>query len=115
MKESLLSYTLITAIEAFMFIFMFFIVNLVLRVLAKKDADRFVILKESFTPHLVISILLGLLFKAFIFRDFMKDKLELEYACSIFIHEYMPEIFMTVSNIYVSCKCILMLLEHRET
>lgn len=77
MKEtSLLSIILVTAIVAITFIFMFAIANMFLKELRKKDADRFVVLRESFTTHLLMSILLGLLCKAFIIDAFVKDELK---------------------------------------
>ena len=112
---SLLSFLLVTAMVALSFILMAAILTLILRDLRKKDADRLVALEESYTTHFVMSIILGLLCKALIVDAFLKGELDDELTCSMFIGDYLPEIFMTSSNIYMTCKCVLMLLEFRET
>ena len=112
---SLLSFLLVTAMVALSFILMAAILTLILRDLRKKDADRLVTLEESYTTHFVMSIILGLLCKALIVDAFLKGELDDELTCSMFIGDYLPEIFMTASNIYMTCKCVLMLLEFRET
>lgn len=112
---SLLSFLLVTAMVALSFILMAAILTLILRDLRKKDADRLVALEESYTTHFVMSIILGLLCKALIVDAFLKGELDDELTCSMFIGDYLPEIFMTASNIYMTCKCVLMLLEFRET
>lgn len=112
---SLLSFLLVTAMVALSFILMAAILTLILRDLRKKDADRLVALEESYTTHFVMSIILGLLCKALIVDAFLKGELDDELTCSMFIGDYLPEIFMTSSNIYMTCKCVMMLLEFRET
>ena len=112
---SLLSFLLVTAMVALSFILMAAILTLILRDLRKKDADRLVVLEESYTTHFVMSIILGLLCKALIVDAFLKGELDDELTCSMFIGDYLPEIFMTASNIYMTCKCVMMLLEFRET
>jgi hypothetical protein len=92
------------------------ITYLTLRDLMKYDQEHLSVLKDQYTVFFVTFALLGLLIKISILDTNIKDELHLSRSCSMFMSDYLPQFFITLSSLLVAAKSVnIVLLIKKDT
>lgn len=88
---------------------------LTIRDMLKYDHEHLSVLKDHYTVFFVAIAVSGLFFKLAIVDTWLKNEADQPRHCSMFIAEYIPQLFVTICSILVAVKAILLALVNKDT